>query len=108
MKLLTIYFGCTRMEKKSIRIAFDKKSRRVLGFNLMGVRYRHEICDQWINEEARIEEILPDLKAANFDPEFTLFMKKHWLSNSTKGFPSIRSLLKLKEAFFPHFSTKLP
>jgi NAD(P)H-nitrite reductase large subunit len=56
--------------KKSIRIVYDKISMTVIGFNLMGVRYRHEICENWIRQYAHIEEVLQHLAAANFDPEF--------------------------------------
>jgi NADPH-dependent 2,4-dienoyl-CoA reductase/sulfur reductase-like enzyme len=56
--------------RKSIRLVFDKESNRILGFNLMGVRYRHEVCEKWIEENTSIEEVLQNLGLANFDPEF--------------------------------------
>lgn len=56
--------------KKSIRIVYHQESGAVLGFNLMGVRYRHEVCDQWITGGTHIEEVLTSLGLANFDPEF--------------------------------------
>lgn len=56
--------------RKSIRLVFDKESNKILGFNLMGVRYRHEVCEKWIEEEASIEDVLQNLGLANFDPEF--------------------------------------
>jgi NADPH-dependent 2,4-dienoyl-CoA reductase/sulfur reductase-like enzyme len=55
---------------KSIRINYKRESGAVTGFNLMGVRYRHLVCDQWLHEERHIEYVLEHLKAANFDPEF--------------------------------------
>ncbi|MEL6720818.1 MAG: FAD/NAD(P)-binding oxidoreductase [Bacteroidota bacterium] len=57
-------------DKKSIRINYDKISMVVTGFNLMGIRYRHEICEQWLARPTHIEEILENLTIANFDPEF--------------------------------------
>ncbi len=42
----------------------------VTGFNLMGIRYRHEVCEKWILERTPIETVLEDLSLANFDPEF--------------------------------------
>ncbi|MBC7775032.1 MAG: FAD-dependent oxidoreductase, partial [Phycisphaerae bacterium] len=57
--------------KKSIRINFERESGNVLGFNLMGVRYRHEVCEKWIREKAHIETVLQNLGLANFDPEFS-------------------------------------
>ncbi|MGA7303813.1 MAG: NAD(P)/FAD-dependent oxidoreductase [Rhodothermales bacterium] len=55
---------------RSIRISYDRDSGAVLGFNLMGVRYRHDICAGWISQRASIHEVLPELGQANFDPEF--------------------------------------
>ena len=56
--------------KKSIRINYHSDSMAVLGFNLMGIRYRHEVCEKWIREEASMEVVLKNLGIANFDPEF--------------------------------------
>jgi NAD(P)H-nitrite reductase large subunit len=53
-----------------IRINYAAAGRRVLGFNLLGVRYRHAVCERWIAEGATIEHVLENLGAANFDPEF--------------------------------------
>jgi NAD(P)H-nitrite reductase large subunit len=56
--------------RKSIRIVYEKQGRNVIGFNLMGVRYRHEVCEKWIKEQTNVEEVLQNLSLANFDPEF--------------------------------------
>ena len=56
--------------KKSIRIVYHKDDGRVLGFNLMGVRYRHEVCEKWILAKTPVETVLQNLGLANFDPEF--------------------------------------
>jgi NADPH-dependent 2,4-dienoyl-CoA reductase/sulfur reductase-like enzyme len=55
---------------KSIRINYRKDSNVVTGFNLMGVRYRHKVCDKWLQEGRTLEYVLENLRAANFDPEF--------------------------------------
>lgn len=57
--------------KKSIRLNYEKTTGRTLGFNLMGVRYRHEVCERWLRAGAHIETVLPQLGLANFDPEFS-------------------------------------
>lgn len=59
-------------ENKSIRINYDKSSGVVLGFNLMGIRYRSSVCLAWIIERAHISKVVKELSAANFDPEFSL------------------------------------
>ncbi len=56
--------------RRSIRIVYSRESKQVLGFNLMGIRYRHEVCERWLSEGAHIETVLANLSAANFDPEF--------------------------------------
>lgn len=55
--------------KKAIRIDYRQSDGAVTGFNLMGIRYRHEVCDLWLREERPVHEVLADLGAANFDPE---------------------------------------
>ena len=57
-------------ENKSIRINHERDSGAVTGFNLMGIRYRHEVCEKWILEKADIKTVLQNLSKANFDPEF--------------------------------------
>lgn len=56
--------------RKSVRINYHKEEGHVLGFNLMGIRYRHEVCEKWIRDKAKIEEVLTHLGLANFDSEF--------------------------------------
>jgi 3-phenylpropionate/trans-cinnamate dioxygenase ferredoxin reductase subunit len=54
----------------AIRINFRRADRTVCGFNLLGVRYRHEICHEWIRDRQPLSFVLQHLGAANFDPEF--------------------------------------
>ena len=42
----------------------------VIGFNLVGIRWRHEVAERWIREQRPVEYVLPRLAEANFDPEF--------------------------------------
>lgn len=56
--------------RKSVRIIYDQDTGSVLGFNLMGVRYRHEVCEAWIKAQTPVEQVLANLGLANFDPEF--------------------------------------
>lgn len=54
--------------RHSVRIVYTDEG--VIGFNLLGVRYRHEVCDRWIREKRSIDYVLQRLEEANFDPEF--------------------------------------
>lgn len=56
------------VNRKSVRIVYTDEG--VIGFNLMGVRYRQEVCLRWIKEKRSVEEVLQNLGEANFDPEF--------------------------------------
>ena len=58
-------------KKKSIRINYTTDGI-VLGFNLMGVRFRQEVCEKWITQKYSIEEVLQSLELAEFDPEFSV------------------------------------
>ena len=53
---------------RSIRIVYLQD--RVIGFNTMGVRFRHRVCEAWIAERRPLEYVLDHLGEANFDPEF--------------------------------------
>ena len=55
--------------RQSIRIDYRRDDEVVVGFNLMGIRYRHELCRRWIETGCPVREVLADLSAANFDPE---------------------------------------
>ena len=55
---------------KAIRLVYEAESGKILGFNLMGIRFSQDVCHQWIGEGAHIETVLAQLHKANFDPEF--------------------------------------
>ena len=56
--------------QKAIRLVYDENTSAIVGFNLMGVRYRHEVCEKWLANQTHIEEVIQNLSIANFDPEF--------------------------------------
>jgi 3-phenylpropionate/trans-cinnamate dioxygenase ferredoxin reductase component len=56
--------------ERAIRIAYDKFSKELAGINLMGIRYRHDVCERWIKEGALLKDVIQNLKKANFDAEF--------------------------------------
>jgi NADPH-dependent 2,4-dienoyl-CoA reductase/sulfur reductase-like enzyme len=67
--LATLYWEHEDGEK-AVRINYDAAGGHVRGFNLMGIRYRHQVCEKWIAEKTPITEVLENLGIANFDPEF--------------------------------------
>lgn len=56
--------------EKAVRINYEASTKEVRGFNLMGIRYRHEVCEAWIKAGTNVEAVLESLAMANFDPEF--------------------------------------
>jgi NADPH-dependent 2,4-dienoyl-CoA reductase/sulfur reductase-like enzyme len=46
------------------------KEGRVVGFNLLGSRWDHEVLLRWIRERRSLEEVLEILDQARFDEEF--------------------------------------
>jgi len=47
------------------------KDNIVIGINVMGLRYRHKVCEGWIRENRTLNFVLDNLHEANFDPEFS-------------------------------------
>jgi NADPH-dependent 2,4-dienoyl-CoA reductase/sulfur reductase-like enzyme len=45
-------------------------SQPLLGLNALGLRLRHAVCDGWLRAGTPVREVLEQLGAANFDPEF--------------------------------------
>lgn len=52
------------------RAVFKKMDGTITGFNALGMRLRHNICDQWLQEKRNIDEVMDNLAQLNFDPEF--------------------------------------
>lgn len=90
--------------KKSVRINYRKEDQVVIGFNLFGVRMRHEVCDRWLREKRDLRHVLTHLRAANFDPEFYRSFEKNLVSiynQSNSGNPiKLKSKRSLKQMIF--------
>ena len=56
--------------EKAVRVIFERENGVVRGFNLMGIRYKHAVCDRWLKEKADVSYVMEHLREANFDPEF--------------------------------------
>jgi NADPH-dependent 2,4-dienoyl-CoA reductase/sulfur reductase-like enzyme len=59
--------------RRSVRIVH--RDGAVLGFNLMGIRFRHRVCEDWIRSGRVLRDVLPRLHEAAFDPEL---FHPHW------------------------------
>ena len=56
--------------KKLIRINYLKDTREVTGFNLLGVRFRHDRCEYWIRSRTTVDTVMDNIDSVIFDPEF--------------------------------------
>ena len=56
--------------RKCIHIHFEDHSRIFKGINTFGIRMRHVVFDRWLTQKATVDEVIKNLKLANFDPEF--------------------------------------
>jgi NADPH-dependent 2,4-dienoyl-CoA reductase/sulfur reductase-like enzyme len=56
--------------QRALRLLWDKETLAFKGLNAMGIRIRHEVCNQWLNQGASIHQVVKELRSANFDPEF--------------------------------------
>lgn len=89
-----------REGKHAIRIVYDKGSNQLLGINLMGIRYRHEVCDEWLRNRATLKEVVRSLKKANFDPEFYKEYEEEIVKMYNARFPNDQIKLKSKRGLF--------
>ena len=56
--------------RKAIRLVYRNDTKSVVGVQVMGIRYRHEVCEKWILSGTHVEKVLQQMGIANFDPEF--------------------------------------
>jgi NAD(P)H-nitrite reductase large subunit len=55
--------------QKSIRINYTDTG--VVGFTLIGMRFRQVVCEKWIVTGTPVDDVLASLELAFFDPEFS-------------------------------------
>lgn len=72
---------------RAIRILFDAETDRFSGINLLGVRYRHDLCHHWLKNGYTIHEVVEEIEAANFDTEFFKRFEPELLKEYKKIFP---------------------
>ena len=80
--------------KRCIRIVYTNNG--VIGFNVLGVRYRHRVCEAWIQENRSLEYVVQHLGEANFDPEFFEECEQYVIAEYNRRFPAQNLTLKRK------------
>ncbi len=68
---------------KAIRVVFDQ-NHKILGFNAIGVRLRHEVAERWIKGGVSINEGILQFDVIQFDPEFYPALKPNLMNQLNK------------------------
>ncbi len=68
-------------EEKTLRLVYDK-DKIIVGIISLGVRLRHEVCEDWIRNNKSLEFALANLANLNFDPEFYKKFEKEVLASN--------------------------
>ncbi len=56
--------------RKLLRIDYEEESGIVRGFNALGTRLRHDVCEHWILSGATVAQVVREWDRAHFDAEF--------------------------------------
>ena len=72
----------------------------VVGFNALGLRLRHAVCEQWIQQQAPMATVMAELGAANFDPEFFTQHEPAVVAAYNQQFPQQAVVLKKRKGIF--------
>ncbi|MEZ4885911.1 MAG: FAD-dependent oxidoreductase [Chitinophagales bacterium] len=86
--------------EKCIKIVYEKASEKVVGFNLMGIRFRHDVCEEWLHEGRDLQYVLQHLRAANFDPEIYDQHENGIIEVYNQQFPNRRIEVKSKKSLW--------
>ncbi|GAB3196427.1 NADPH-dependent 2,4-dienoyl-CoA reductase/sulfur reductase-like enzyme [Pontibacter aydingkolensis] len=73
---------------KAIRFLFEQDSGLLTGINLLGIRYRHDLCHHWLKQQYTIHQVMQELPAVNFDPEFFQHYEQELFIQYAAQFPA--------------------
>ncbi|SNC64529.1 Pyridine nucleotide-disulphide oxidoreductase [Hymenobacter gelipurpurascens] len=72
----------------------------VTGMNTLGIRQRHDVWDQWLRQGTPVTQVLAELGAANFDPEFFQQHEAAIVGQFNEQFPQHPVALKRRKGLF--------
>ncbi|MEJ8802043.1 NAD(P)/FAD-dependent oxidoreductase [Pontibacter sp. H249] len=73
---------------KAIRLLYEQESGLLIGVNLLGIRYRHDLCHHWLQQQYTIHQVMQELPAVNFDPEFFQRYEQELYTQYAQRFPN--------------------
>lgn len=97
------FFWKSKKSAKALRIVYDERNQQVKGFNFFGLRGRHRVCEEWIQNKATLAEVLSNSGAMNFDPEFFETYESDWIERYNHQFPQNTIKLQSKKGLFSSF-----
>ena len=103
----TKFFWKAEKGHHTIRIHYNTETLAVTGVNVFGMRHRHQVWENWINTEVKITEVMENLAAANFDPEFYKQHEKSIIGHWNKMHPEHQVSLKTKKGLFSNLLRSL-
>ncbi|GAB2871823.1 NAD(P)/FAD-dependent oxidoreductase [Hymenobacter ruber] len=87
--------------RAAVRVYFRSEApHAVVGFNTLGLRLRHAVCEQWIAQRTPVATVLSHFGAANFDPEFFPQHEKAIVTDFNRQFPGQPVVLKQRKGLF--------
>ncbi len=93
--------------KRSLRVNFRADTGVVTGVNVFGIRHRHAVWETWIRGQTLIGEVLANLGAANFDPEFFDQAEPEILDAFSRRFPALAVRLQTRRGLFSTYLRRL-
>jgi len=101
---LTSFYWEHPAARAALRVYFRAAApHAVVGFNALGLRLRHAMCETWITQQAPVAKVLSELVAANFDPEFFPQHEKAIVAAFNAQFPQQPAVLQQRKSLRAKF-----
>ena len=97
------FFWLDATGSRSMRINFLADIGAVTGVNVFGIRHRHAVWEKWIHSRTDIREVIANLGAANFDPEFFKQAEPEIVAAFNKQFPALAVELRTRRGLFSKY-----
>ena len=98
---LTSFYWEHPNSRAAVRVYFQSEAPyAVVGFNALGLRLRHAVCEQWITQRTPVATVMRHFGAANFDPEFFPQHEKAIVADFNRQFPGQSVALTQRKGLF--------
>lgn len=84
--------------KHSVHIVYRTSDKKFIGINTFGIRMRHVVFNQWLQENRTVDHVMAHLRGANFDPEFFKSFEDDIIAKWNAQHPDRKVILKDKHA----------